>query len=185
MLLPAYPDRISHAVTMGAGLFTLPSGLNPTGFSEGLRVIMETYANPSPENFRRLISVMVFDSSFVTDTLVQERSVGALANREHLTNVLKAPMGKTGGPFAGIEQILNALSQSKVPTLMVHGRDDRVIPLEVSLRTAAIIPDCRVTVLNRCGHWAQLEHAAEFNSMLLNFLANAGKKSPLGEGFGG
>lgn len=178
--MTAYPDRISHAVTMGAGLFTLPSGFTPTGFSEGLRVIMETYANPSPENFRRLISVMVFDSSFITDALVQERSAGALENREHLLNALKAPMGNTGGPFAGVEKLMSALSQSTVPTLMVHGRDDRVIPLEVSLRTAALIPNCRVTILNRCGHWAQLEQAAEFNAMLVSFLGNAGGTSAIG-----
>lgn len=166
----SYPDRISHAVTMGAGLFNLPNIFSPGGLSEGIRTIFETYANPSPENFRRLVSVMVYDSSFVTDALTKQRSEGALANKEHLTNLLKAPMGNGGGPFAGVEETLTKLAMSQLPTLMIHGRDDRVVPMETSLRTSALIPNSRVVILNRCGHWAQVEHAAEFNSLLTNFL---------------
>jgi 2-hydroxy-6-oxonona-2,4-dienedioate hydrolase len=30
-----------------------------------------------------------------------------------------------------------------------------------------------MVLLNRCGHWAQLEHAAEFNRLVDNFIANA------------
>lgn len=165
----SYPDRISHAVTMGAGLFNLPNIFSPGGLSEGIRTIFETYANPSPENFRRLVTVMVYDSSFVTDALTQQRSEGALANREHLGNLLMAPMG-AAAPFAGVEEVLTKLSQSTLPTLMIHGRDDRVVPMETSLRTSALIPNSRVVILNRCGHWAQVEHAAEFNQLLTNFL---------------
>jgi len=180
----SYPDRISHAVTMGAGLFNLPNIFSPGGFSEGIRTIFETYGNPSPENFRRLVSVMVYDSSFVTDALTQQRSEGALANKEHLTNLLKAPMGVSGGPFAGVEEILTRLSQSQLPTLMIHGRDDRVVPMETSLRTSALIPNSRVVILNRCGHWAQVEHAAEFNSLLINFLEQSGGAPTATTGFG-
>ena len=181
--MASYPDRISHAVTMGAGLFALPNIFTPGGMTEGIRTLMETYANPTPENFRRLVQVMVFDASFVTDALTKQRSEGALANRDHLTNVLKSPMGKGGGPFAGVEEIMSKLVQSKTPTLMMHGRDDRVVPMEVSLRTSALIPNSRVMILNRCGHWAQVEHAAEFNATLSGFLeTNALKETTTGFG---
>jgi 2-hydroxy-6-oxonona-2,4-dienedioate hydrolase len=179
-----YSDRITHAVTMGAGIFNMPNIFTPGGLSEGIRTILETYANPTPENFRRLVSIMVYDSSFVTDALMRERSDGALANREHLENLLKAPMGPHGNPFAGIESLLTKLSQSQVPTLMIHGRDDRVVAMETSLRTSALIPNSRVVVLNRCGHWAQVEHASEFNNLLVGFLGHDPQSSGETTGFG-
>jgi 2-hydroxy-6-oxonona-2,4-dienedioate hydrolase len=180
-----YPDRISHAITMGAGVFALPSIFSPGGLSQGLRVIVDTYRNPTPENFRRLVEVMVYDSSFVTDELTRQRSAASLAQPEHLANWLKAPMGNPGGPYGGIEDLLAKLSKSKVPTLMIHGRDDRTVPMEVTLRTAALIPDVRAVILNRCGHWTQVEHAAEFNRLVLNFLEARGAAPAQKTGFGG
>jgi 2-hydroxy-6-oxonona-2,4-dienedioate hydrolase len=166
-----YPDRISHAVTMGSGLIGTPNIFTPGGPSEGIRVIVQTYRDPTPANFKRLVEVMVFDPSFVTDELAQDRSANSLAVKDHLTNWLKWSVQHPGGPFGGLEKSLSALAQSKVPTLMMHGRDDRTVPMELTLRTSALIPNSRAVILNRCGHWAQVEHAAEFDRMLLNFLA--------------
>jgi len=180
-----YPDRISHAVTMGAGVFALPSIFSPGGLSQGLRVIVDTYRNPTPENFRRLVEVMVYDSSFVTDELTRQRSAASLAQPEHLANWLKAPMGHAGGPYGGVEDLLTKLSKSKVPTLMIHGRDDRTVPMEVTLRTAPVIPDVRAVILNRCGHWTQVEHTAEFNRLVLNFLEAKEAAPAQKSGFGG
>jgi 2-hydroxy-6-oxonona-2,4-dienedioate hydrolase len=168
--MAAYPERISHAITMGSGVFSLPDIFSPAGMSEGIRVLVETYHDPSPANFRRLVEVMVFDKSYATDGLDQQRSQAALAQREHLVNWLKWPMGHPDGPFGGLEALLGRLAQSTVPTLMIHGRDDRTVPMELTLRTASLIPNARSVILNRCGHWAQVEHAAEFNRLLLGFL---------------
>lgn len=183
--MAAYPDRISHAVTMGAGVFALPNIFSPAGLSPGLRVIVDTYRNPTPENFRRLVEVMVYDSSFVTDELTQQRSKTALAQPEHLANWLKWPMGHPKGPYGGVEELLGKLAHSKVPTLMIHGRDDRTVPMEITLRTAALIPNARAVILNRCGHWAQVEHAAEFQRLVLNFLDHDVPAPTNKTGFGG
>lgn len=166
----SYPDRISHAITMGSGIFSAPSIFTPSGLTEGLRIIVETYKNPSPENFRRLVQIMVYDSSFVTDELTQQRSKAALAQREHLSNWLKSPWGPAKGPFAGVEELMTQLSRSKVPTLMVHGRDDRTVLMETTMRTVGLIPNSRAVILNRCGHWAQVEHKDEFNRLVSTFL---------------
>jgi 2-hydroxy-6-oxonona-2,4-dienedioate hydrolase len=168
----SYPERLTHLVTMGSGLFALPNIFSPGGGpSEGIRIIGETYRNPTPENFRRLVSIMVYDSSFVTEDLMHQRSRAALAGPQHLDNWIKAPMGSPpGGPFAGLSELMSKLAQIDTPTLMIHGRDDRVVPMETTLRTSALIPNSRAVILNRCGHWAQVEHAAEFNRLLLGFL---------------
>ena len=170
----AYPDRISHAVTMGSGIWKLPKIFAPEGYSEGIRIIWETYADPSPDNFRRLVEIMVYDSSFVSDELINQRSEAALANQVHLDNCIESPVGyEEGGPYAGVYEMLDKLSCSQVPTLMIHGRDDRVVPMEYTLQASALIKNSRAVILNQCGHWAQLEHAAEFNQLVRGFLASS------------
>nr|WP_221762130.1 alpha/beta hydrolase [Nonomuraea sp. WAC 01424] len=59
-----------------------------------------------------------------------------------------------------------------MPTLLIHGRDDRVVSFETSLYLLADIPHIRLVLLNRCGHWAMIEHADEFNRLVADFIAN-------------
>jgi len=61
----------------------------------------------------------------------------------------------------------------EVPTLAIHGRNDKPVHFENSLRLVSLIPYSRLVLLNRCGHWAQLEHAAEFNRLVAGFVAEA------------
>ncbi len=44
------------------------------------------------------------------------------------------------------------------------------MPFETVLLLAANIPDSRAHIVNRCGHWAQLEHADEFNRLVADFV---------------
>lgn len=163
-----YNDRLSHLVTMGSALITIPTIFSPAGMSEGMKVLLQAYRDPTPESFRKLINVMVFDPSFATDDLFEARSKAALANPEHLTNFLKNFAHPGGIPVHG--DALAPLSKIKTPSLFIHGRDDRVVSVENSLRLLSIVPNSRLHVFNRCGHWAQIEHAAEFNGLVANFL---------------
>jgi 2-hydroxy-6-oxonona-2,4-dienedioate hydrolase len=168
-----HPDRISHLIPMGApgpgvNIFT-PGGSG----SEGLKVLFRTYADPSPENFKQLVSVMAYDQRFATDELAEQRSRTALAHPEHLENFLEASRrGTVAGPSAALAGLATQLPGITTPTLVVHGRDDRTLSFENALRIVATIPDSRLLLLNRCGHWAQLEHAAEFNRTVSSFVAH-------------
>lgn len=163
-----HPDRVSHLITMGPPLQMGPilfgAGGGPT---EGVRIMMETYADPSPEGMRRLVEIMVFDrATFARPELVEERSQAALAHPEHLANVLAAAPGAPIPIWADKSR----LSSISAPTLLIHGRDDRVVSFETTLLLAAAIPDSRAVLINRCGHWAQLEHAEEFNRLVTDFV---------------
>jgi 2-hydroxymuconate-semialdehyde hydrolase len=59
------------------------------------------------------------------------------------------------------------------PTLVVHGREDAVIPLANSLTLAQWIPHVQLHVFGECGHWTQIEHAARFARLVEDFLAEA------------
>ena len=171
-----HPERVTHAVTMGAGLFGT-NIFSPGGLSEGIRIIVDTYRDPSPENFRRLVNIMVFDSSFVTDELVKQRSAAALADKLHLENWLKAWGARRSGG-GGQASLAEQLGRFQQPCLFIHGRDDRVVPMEGTLRAVSVVPNSRAVILNRCGHWAQVEHAAEFNALLDSFLTRTASGAP-------
>ncbi|WP_406632565.1 alpha/beta fold hydrolase [Amycolatopsis sp. WGS_07] len=150
------PERVSHLITMGPPI--------PT---EGLKIMFETYSDATPEGMRRLVEIMVYDKArFATPELCQERSAAALARPEHLRAVAAAV------PKAPIPIWLDLASVSGItaPALLIHGRDDRVVSFESTLFLAANIPDSRAVLINRCGHWAQLEHAEEFNRLVTDFV---------------
>lgn len=59
-----------------------------------------------------------------------------------------------------------------VPTLVIHGDSDSIVPFEVSgERSAAAIPGAQVVVVKGGPHGFNVSHAEEFNAALLGFLA--------------
>ncbi|XVV15143.1 alpha/beta fold hydrolase [Actinoplanes sp. CA-131856] len=160
-----HPDRISHLVTMGSGV-PGPTLFQPgNGLSEGLKVLIKGYHDPSPETIRELVDIMTYDSE-ISDELVQQRSDTARSRPDHLANILSSPT---------IRSTVSADDYARiaVPTLLLHGRDDRVVHFEQSLRLVGLISDARMVLINRCGHWLQLEHADEFNRLVAGFVASA------------
>lgn len=170
-LATEYPERISHLVTMGPPVGKMPSLFGAgDGPSEGLKVLIQAYQDASPENMRRLVEIMTFDKArFATPELTKARSDAALARPEHLKNyVAGLPQGAPLPKWVDRSK----LPHIQVPTLLIHGRDDRVVSFESSLFLLACIPNSRLVLLNRCGHWAMIEHAEEFNRLVADFIAS-------------
>jgi 2-hydroxy-6-oxonona-2,4-dienedioate hydrolase len=164
-----HPGRVSHLVTMGTPaptqLLFSPGG----GPSEGMRVLLHTYREPTPENMKRLVQVMCFDPAMATDELASTRSAAALNRPDHLDS-WNAQF--TGPPQMPSYFLLGErLGSITAPTLAIHGRDDRVVHFENSLHLVTRIRNSRMLLLNRCGHWAQIEHAEEFNQLVTSFVA--------------
>lgn len=56
------------------------------------------------------------------------------------------------------------------PSLLVHGPEDKVVPHEASWRMVQLLSDADLHVFARCGHWTQIERAAEFTDLIARFL---------------
>jgi 2-hydroxy-6-oxonona-2,4-dienedioate hydrolase len=165
-----HPDRVSHLVSMGAPAPGLDI-FGAAGFSEGLKVLFHAYREPTSENMKKLVQIMCFDQSMATDELAGLRSAAALAHPEHLDDwntLWDSP--QPPNPYFGL---LPEVAKLSVPTLALHGRDDRVVSFEHTLRFLAAIPTSRAHIINRCGHWLQIEHADEFNRVITDFVDNA------------
>jgi len=68
-----------------------------------------------------------------------------------------APRQRWVDSLASSEENIAAINKE---TLIVHGREDQVVPLENSLRLSRLISRSQLHVFGHCGHWTQIEHAA-------------------------
>ncbi len=157
-------DRQSHLITMGAGASGVKLFGAGDGPTEGIKVLLAGYREPGIETMRELVDVMSFDSGDKSDERAQQRLDSLLRHPEHSTNFLSGPRPARDFPA---EQLLTEIP---VPALLIHGRDDRVVHYENGLKLNALIPNSRLYLINRCGHWAQVEHAEEFNRIVIDFI---------------
>lgn len=156
-----HPHRVGRIVLMGApgaGLGTL--GPQPP---EGIRAMRSYFDNPSKEAMRALVRTFVYDASFVTDQLLEER-YEASVEPGHLQFM------RSRGPLEDMSAELHRLG---APTLLVWGQEDRFVPVEVGLKYLRLLQNAQLHVFSRCGHWAQVEQAERFNRLVLEFLREA------------
>lgn len=66
------------------------------------------------------------------------------------------------------------LPEVSVPTLVIHGSDDRRSPREVSEALHAGIPGSQLAIVDGAGHMTNLEAPAEFNRLVSDFLRGTG-----------
>jgi 4,5:9,10-diseco-3-hydroxy-5,9,17-trioxoandrosta-1(10),2-diene-4-oate hydrolase len=157
-----HPERVGRLVVVGSNAISR-SAFSPMP-AEAVRQIAAYYqgSGPSPERMRTLLEALVFDASRLTDDQVAERYEASIDPEIVALN--------RDGHWPR-QSLDGELTRLKAPTLLVWGQDDRASPLEAALAMLRLIPDARLHVFNRCGHWAHFEHAAEFNRLVLDFLA--------------
>lgn len=69
-----------------------------------------------------------------------------------------------------------ALASLDLPVLLIHGRQDRVVPASHCAEAARVVPRALVRWIERCGHFPQIEHAETVNAWLGDFLV--GRPAP-------
>lgn len=158
------PDLVGRLVLMGpAGTGTLFSTM-PT---EGLIRMFNYYEGDGPtvEKLKRVIDLLVFDPSTITPALIEERFQASIR-----PDVVANPPLRGRGAAPEDELWRDRLGALTQDVLIVWGREDRVTPLDGALHPLKFIPNARLHVFPKCGHWAQWEKAPEFNKLLLDFL---------------
>lgn len=162
-LADRHPARVSRLVLMGAvGVpFALTPGLDRAWGYE-----------PSVERMRELLDTFAFDRSLVTDELATLRYQASLRPgvQEAYAAMFPAPRQRWIDLLALGEEKLRALPHE---ALVIHGREDRIIPVESSFRTALAIPRAQLHVFGRCGHWTQIEQRPRFVALVRSFFSEA------------
>ncbi|QLJ17302.1 alpha/beta fold hydrolase (plasmid) [Pseudomonas putida] len=158
-----HPERVRRLVLMGSvGVpFELTSGLDAAW---GYR--------PSLANMRALLDLFAFDRGLVSEDLAELRYQASIRPgfQESFAAMFPAPRQRWIEELCSDERAIRALPH---PTLVVHGREDQIIPLQASLTLAQWIPNAQLHVFDQCGHWTQIEHAERFARLVEDFLAEA------------
>lgn len=152
------PDRVNRLVLMGTGGSQAIFTPMPT---EGLRRMAAFHAGEGPtlKKLKGVIDMLVFDASSITEELLAERLKAA--SRPDTIDIFQRP------PLEVWREPLHKLKQR---TLLIWGREDRVVPLDSSFILLKTIPNAQLHVFPKCGHWAQWEKAEEFNALVADFL---------------
>jgi pimeloyl-ACP methyl ester carboxylesterase len=69
------------------------------------------------------------------------------------------------------------LPEIRVPTLIVWGEQDSIIPVKDAHEFDRLIPDSRLLVMAQTGHISMAERPVAFNDLMMDFLAESGQAS--------
>ena len=156
-----HPERVHKLVLMGSvGVpFAITDGLDRVWGYE-----------PSLENMKGLLDIFAYSRALVTDELAELRYQASIRPgfQESFASMFPAPRQQWVDAMTSQAQDIRALPHH---TLIVHGRDDKVIPLQNAYDLVGLIDRSELHVFGQCGHWTQIEHAARFNQLVADFLA--------------
>jgi 2-hydroxymuconate-semialdehyde hydrolase len=158
-----HPQRIERLVLMGSvGVhFDITPALDAVwGYQ------------PSLPAMRGLLDLFAYDRSLVNDDLARLRYEASVRPgfQESFAAMFPAPRQRWVDAMASAEADIRALPHE---TLVIHGREDKVIPLQTSLTLSSWINRSQLHVFGRCGHWTQIEHAGRFARLVGDFLSEA------------
>ncbi len=124
---------------------------------------------PSIDNMRGILDVMAHDRTLVTDELaeVRYRASTEPGVQEAYSAMVPAARQRWVDALSTPEDEIKGIGHE---TLIVHGRDDRVIPVQASYRLHELIDRSQLHVFGRCGHWTQIERHAGFGQLVAAFL---------------
>ena len=153
------PERVNRMVLMGAAgtSFKLTQGLDDVwGYT------------PSFENMRKIMDIFSFDRNLVSDELAKLRYEASIrpGYQESFASMFPAPRQQWVDALASPEDAIRALSHE---ALIIHGREDRVLPMSASLKLFELMPKSQLHVFGQCGHWTQIEHADRFVKLVTDF----------------
>jgi pimeloyl-ACP methyl ester carboxylesterase len=115
------------------------------------------------------LQTVFYDPRAVTENLVDE--VYQLAKKQGAGRAWRSWQRNEIGWEGLRTNFVDSLPTLAVPTLILHGAEDKYVPVSWARRANALIRDSELHVFPRCGHWLTLEMPGEFNRVVLGFLA--------------
>ncbi|KAB2968808.1 alpha/beta fold hydrolase [Zoogloea sp.] len=128
---------------------------------KGIRRMVDTYAaGPmGVEQMRHVMALQLYDASLLDDALLAERAAVAATQPANLFSTMMVP------------DMTARLHELTCPILGFWGTNDNFNPASGAMKILDHAPQARFIMLNRCGHWVQVEHADLFNRSCIDFLS--------------
>jgi pimeloyl-ACP methyl ester carboxylesterase len=153
------PDRVNKLVLMGSmGVdFELTEGLDAVWGYDG-----------TLDGMKKVMGYFAYDKSLTSGDLAQARYEGATQPgfQEAFSSMFPAPRQRWVDSMAVPDKEISALPHR---TLIVHGREDKVIPLSNSYKLEELLDNADLAVFSHCGHWSMIERRDDFNRLVRDF----------------
>lgn len=166
----AYPERTRRLVLVASAGFGAEVTL-------ALRLVTipgvgELLLRPSRRSARNTVESLFYDPSFATEARVLHalelvRQPGAARVFLAVARTLGNPRGVKAAWRAELNR---RLASQKLPTLVVRGDHDHVLPAKHLDEAAKMFPHARTHLFPETGHLPQLERAEALNALVLDFL---------------
>jgi pimeloyl-ACP methyl ester carboxylesterase len=125
--------------------------------------------NPSSlAAMRALMQAVFFDTSWLDDNTLRKIFADKLATHDAYT-----VRSFLNNPAIGAERLDDKLANIKVPTLVLWGKQDSLLPIAAGERYAAGIAGARLVSFDKCGHVPAVEQTEAFLSTVSGFLGVA------------
>lgn len=166
-LLHRYPERFDRALLMG-------TGGAPLEMNEQLEALWGFYDDPTPERMSRILGWFAYDPAVVggdLDSIAEMRLEAALNPdvRRSFSSMFPQPRQHQMDALTLPEENVESIEH---PVLLVHGRDDVIVPLETSLYLLERLSRVQMHVFGQCRHWIQIEYRDSFNRLVADFFEN-------------
>ncbi|GAA0674398.1 alpha/beta fold hydrolase [Natronoarchaeum mannanilyticum] len=160
VLVDSYGLR--DAVPGGVGSYLLAN----TPFAN---VFGRQFAGSSADATRMAVGEFVHDPAGLSDEFVAE--VNERLGRSGAGDAFFAFMRDEFRPNGVRTDYSDRLGELSMPTLLLHGAQDSLVPPEWSEVAADAIPGARLELIDDCGHWVPRERPDRFNEILGEFLS--------------
>jgi 2-hydroxymuconate-semialdehyde hydrolase len=163
--LHRHPERVERVVLTG----TVGT---PHQITSQLDKAWGFYDDPSPELMARVIRWCVYDPAIVGGDLDARAEISFEAAMDEKVRRSFAAMFPVPRQQHIDDLVLPDLVLQRIdhPVLLVHGRDDVIIPLETSLYLLARLKEVQMHVFGQCRHWLMIEYSDAFNELVHDFL---------------
>lgn len=134
---------------------------------------VKRFFHPSRRMLASTLKHNFHDSTLIPTEWIELRyPIFALADRKQaLVAIAKANLDVFGVRPQVFNRIVEQLSSITAPTLIVWGKQDRILPVAHAHIAAKNLPNARLHIFEDCGHHPHLERPKDFNSLVLEFLA--------------
>lgn len=115
-----------------------------------------------------LASSLIGDKSKITDALTAEvqRAMLEPGAGQPFISFQKSEITKDGLKT----DLFSRLGEIMIPTLLIHGSQDKAVPLKDAVAASKLIPDCELYIMKGCKHWPQKERPEEFSQAVDDFV---------------
>jgi pimeloyl-ACP methyl ester carboxylesterase len=158
-----HPDMVERVVLVDGGGFRSANDPPPPPPNWCDRQLMNS---ETLEESREYLKKMYFDHSFITDRMVEENLILRLRSAYTIESMQIANGRGLGGVTEEEVRAIAAL------TLLVWGKNDPLSPVANADKLQAAIKNSRKVLIDKAGHYPFLEHADEFNRIVVEFLSS-------------